>query len=92
MPALLGLVYSHCEAYGLAFLPEEFLMTNELTERLQVRLTRRDLTEMRAHTRAMGLKPGTLLRHLVLAWLSARRQWTDPEGLKEEDLCEKLKD
>ena len=49
-------------------------MTNELTERLQVRLTTQDLAEVRSHTRAMGLKPGTMLRHLVLAWLAQRRQ------------------
>jgi hypothetical protein len=63
-------------------------MTNELTERLQVRLTTRDLSEMRAHTRAMGLKPGTMLRHLVLAWLGARRQ---QDETKKEELCKKLK-
>jgi hypothetical protein len=40
--------------------------------RKQVRLTDTEMASFTAHCGAMGIAPGTMLRHLVLGWLAQR--------------------
>jgi hypothetical protein len=40
--------------------------------RKQVRLTDTEMATFTAHCSAMGIAPGTMLRHLVLGWLAQR--------------------
>lgn len=55
-----------------------WLGQHELTEKAQVRLTKRDISDLRKYAKQDGTYPGTVLRKLVVGWLESRRAKAGP--------------